>query len=105
MSNATEIIIKLKIHFSRLGIPELVIEDNGSQFACEEFKVFTKRCRFEHVKPSPLHPPSTRNVENKAQITKLLMQMTRRICNLHFRTICSESGWAMLYTFHTIQYT
>ena len=55
-SNA--IIRKLYAHFSRHGIPEVAISDNGPQFAAEEFAKFAQTWDFKHVTSSPGYPQS-----------------------------------------------
>ena len=39
---------KLKCHFARHGIPDIVISDNGPQFACEKFSNLANEWDFEH---------------------------------------------------------
>ncbi|KAL9953715.1 hypothetical protein ACROYT_G041171 [Oculina patagonica] len=43
----------LKSQFSRHGIPDQLITDNGSQFTSSEFNAFTKCYGFEHTTSSP----------------------------------------------------
>ena len=34
---------KLKHHFARHGIPDVVVSDNGPQYSSEHFKLFAKK--------------------------------------------------------------
>ena len=54
-TTSTSVIKKLKAHFSRHGIPEQLVTDNGSQFVPREFVKFTKEWDFEHLTNTPRH--------------------------------------------------
>jgi len=43
----------LKGMFSRYGVPDIVVSENGPQFASAEFTKFAKQWHFEHVTVSP----------------------------------------------------
>ena len=60
------IIEALKSVLSRHGIPEVIMSDNGLQFASEEFAGFTKGYNFHHVTSSPLFPQSNGHAERTA---------------------------------------
>ena len=45
---ASTVIKKLKCHFARQGIPDIVVSDSGPQFACEKFANFANEWGFEH---------------------------------------------------------
>ena len=45
---------KLKSHFARNGIPEIVTSDNGPQFTSSQFALFTREWGFKH-RTSSLH--------------------------------------------------
>ena len=40
--NSEEVITKMKSSFSRFGIPEEIVSDNGSQYTSREFREFAK---------------------------------------------------------------
>ena len=65
LSNTTvsTIIKKLKCHFARQGIPDIVISDNGPQFACEKFSNFASEWDFEHRPGSPGHQQTNGKAE------------------------------------------
>ena len=54
--NARRIIEKLKSIFSRHGIPNTLISDNGPQYACEKFRKFAESYTFIHTTSSPRYP-------------------------------------------------
>ena len=58
-STSISVIEALKSIFSRYGIPETVISDNGPQYSSYEFADFASSYKFRHVTSSPLFPQST----------------------------------------------
>lgn len=61
---AREVILKLKAHFARHGIPDTVMSDNGPQFTAKEFKEFSLCYQFEHKTSYPAFAQSNGKVEN-----------------------------------------
>ena len=55
-ANATGICKALKAMFARYGVPDVLMSDNGPQFASAEFASFAKKWGFEHVTSSPRYP-------------------------------------------------
>ena len=55
-TTADEVIVHPKSIFARHGIPEVVVSDNGPQYASEAFAKFAHEYQFEHVTSSPYHP-------------------------------------------------
>jgi hypothetical protein len=69
MTSAT--IIQLsKVHFSRFGVPDVVVSDNGGQFGSEEFRSFARIWDFEHTTTSPYHSQTNGKVESAVKIAK-----------------------------------
>ena len=66
------VIRQLTAMFARHGIPDVVVSDNGPQFASAEFASFAKRWRFEHVTSSPRYAQSNGKAENAVQTVKRL---------------------------------
>lgn len=72
-----EIIQNLKIIFSRHGIPETVISDNGPEYSSNLFKEFSKLWSFQHTTSSPRYPQSNGQAERSIQTIKNIMKKTR----------------------------
>ena len=60
----------LKALFARYGVPDVLVTDNGPQFASAEFVSFAKRWGFQHVTSSPHCPQSNGRVENVVKTVK-----------------------------------
>eukprot|EP00731_Ephydatia_muelleri_P014179 Em0007g1489a len=67
------IIFVLKTVFSRYGIPEQLISDNGPQFASREMNMFSTSYGFEHVMSIPHYPQENGQAERAVQTTKRLL--------------------------------
>ncbi|XP_055305757.1 uncharacterized protein K02A2.6-like [Sitodiplosis mosellana] len=57
-------ISKLREFFSRLGIPDIIVSDNGTQLKSAEFNDFTARNNIEHIFTSPGHAATNGQAEN-----------------------------------------
>jgi len=68
------VVEQLKMIFARVGIPEIVISDNGPQFSSSEFKSFSQKWNFVHVTSSPHFPQSNGEAERAVQTAKTLIQ-------------------------------
>ena len=65
-TRAQTVINKLKSYFSRHGVSETLISDNGPQFSCTLFADFCKEWNIRHTPSSPLHPqanPTERTIQ------------------------------------------
>ena len=71
---------ELKTTFARFGVPETLINDNGSQFASREFKAFAESWCFNHITTSPRYPQSNGKAENAVKTVKGIFEK------------CKESG-------------
>ena len=73
--NTSSVVIEfLKEQFSRHGIPDSLVTDNGTQFTSQEFKQFTHSWEFVHVSSSPHHPKSNGKVEAALKVAKSLLK-------------------------------
>ena len=62
-SNASTVILELKSHYARHGIPDQVMSNNGPQFVSTEFATFAKTWEFDHLPSSP----GNSNAKGKAE--------------------------------------
>ncbi|CAH8593606.1 unnamed protein product [Schistosoma haematobium] len=56
-------IMKLRQLFSRFGVPDVLVTDNGTQFTSSIFSDFCKRFGVKHVRSPPYHPQSNGQAE------------------------------------------
>ena len=61
---------KMRNSFATLGLPEMLVTDNGSVFTSSEFTNFVKRNGIRHVTSSPYHPSSNGLAERAVQTMK-----------------------------------
>ena len=64
----------MKSIFSRHGIPEEVISDNGPSYASREFAKFAQKWDFKHTTSSPRYPQSNGFAEKMVGTTKKILQ-------------------------------
>ena len=61
----------------RQGIPDVVISDNGPQFACEKFTTFASEWGFEHRPGSPGHQQTNSKAEAAVKEAKCLLRKAK----------------------------
>ena len=71
------VIQRLKAIMSGHGIPEIVVSDNGPQFASEEFARFARAYGFTLVTSSPRYPQSNGMAERAVQTVKRLWKKAK----------------------------
>ena len=64
----------MKSIFSGHGIPQIVISDNGPQYASEEYLKFVSDYQFEHITSNPHYPQSNGEAERAVQTVKSLLK-------------------------------
>ena len=69
-------ILMLKI-FARQEVPEVVLSDNGPQYASKEFKEFSESWNFHHYTSSPHHPKGNGRAEAAVKQAKRILKMSR----------------------------
>ena len=74
---SASIISHMKGQFSRHGIPETLISDNGPQFSSAEFSEFASSYNFEHTTSSPTYAQSNGLVERMVQTTKNILKKAK----------------------------
>lgn len=72
--SSSDIITKMKQIFSRHGIPEQVVSDNGPQYSSHEFEIFAKNYGFVHKTSSPRYPQSNGLAERTVQTAKNILE-------------------------------
>lgn len=70
---AAQVISKLRAHFSRYGIPQILRSDNGKQFDCAEFRALSKALDIQLISSSPDYPQSNGQAEKAVDIAKRIM--------------------------------
>ena len=73
-TTSEDIIVHLKSMFSRHGIPEIFISDNGPQYASKYFDQFAKEYEFQHRTSSPRYPQSNGEADRAVQTVKRLLR-------------------------------
>ena len=58
-TTSSEVIKHLKSFFSRHGVPQIIVSDNGPQYCATLFKDFANLYGFTHTTSSPLFPQAT----------------------------------------------
>lgn len=61
---------QLRTLFSKFGVPESIVSDNGPQFAAAEFQEFCKGNGIRHMRIAPYHPASNGLAERGVQTFK-----------------------------------
>lgn len=61
---------KLRDCFSRFGLANCIVSDNGTQFVSSEFAEFCRYNNIKHVKTAPYHPASNGAAENMVKTFK-----------------------------------
>ena len=65
---------KMKMTFSSLGLPQILVTDNGPAFSSQEFATFIKANGMKHVTSIPYHPASNGLAEKPIQTFKATMK-------------------------------
>ena len=73
-TTANVVIKAMKKNFARHGIPSECISDNGSQFACYEYKSFAKEYGFISVTSSPYYSQGNGKVESAVKVAKNILK-------------------------------
>lgn len=63
--------------FSRFGVPETIVTDNGPQFVSEEFKSFVKGFGGRHIVSAAYHPSTNGLAERFVQTMKSALRKGR----------------------------
>ena len=72
--DSSAVIVKLKSHFARYGIPDLLISDNGPHFKSSQFRQFAEEWGFQHRTSSPRYPQGNGSAEAAVKVAKSIMR-------------------------------
>lgn len=72
-TKSSTVVESMRSWFTRSRIPLLLISENATQFASENFKIFTDTWGFTHTTSSPLFPQSNGAAEREVQTAKQLL--------------------------------
>ncbi|XP_077969898.1 uncharacterized protein LOC120339406 [Styela clava] len=75
-TTTNQIIICLKRHFARHGIPKMLISDCGRNLNSSEFEKFIRDWRIQHVTSSPGHQQANGKAESSVKIFKNMLKRT-----------------------------
>ena len=56
----------------------MCMSDNGSQFSCDEFRVFSRQLNFKYITSSPKYPQSNEKVEAAVKSVKTILKKLRK---------------------------
>ena len=76
-TRANDVIIHMKSHFARHGIPREVISDSGTCYKCKEFTDFATTWGFKHTVTSPKHSQSNGLAERSVQTVKSMLKKAK----------------------------
>lgn len=69
-TTATHTVFVLNELFARIGVPKLLVSDNGPQFISEEFQIFLRSNGIKYVTSAPYHPATNSLAERFVQSLK-----------------------------------
>ncbi|KAI4899548.1 hypothetical protein NFI96_026864 [Prochilodus magdalenae] len=76
-TTASKTIQVLRSMFSRYGLPEVLVSDNGPQFVSDEFARFLKANGVKHMDSAPFHPATNGLAESFVQTFKHSLKSSR----------------------------
>ena len=77
-ADAQTLIETMKNCFSRHGIPQEIVSDNGRQYAARRFRQFTREWQIKHTFSSPRYPRSNGLAESMVKSVKRLFRKCHR---------------------------
>jgi hypothetical protein len=68
----------MKPIFATMGVPTVLISDNGTNFASSEFRQFARAWDFKHTTSSPQYPKSNGKAESGVKIMKKIFRRAKQ---------------------------
>ena len=87
-STTTQAVAKaVRVMFTRYGVPDILVTDNGPQFSSAEFASFSQKWSFEHITSSPHYPQSNGKAENAVKTVKRLFKKCEKAGLSEYRAL------------------
>ena len=99
---ASDTILELRDIFSALGLPDMIVTDNGPTFTSSDFRSFMSHNGIKHVTVSPYHPSSNGLAERGVQTFKSAMikiktgSIREKVCKFLTRYRCTPHSTTSL---------
>ncbi|GFO50278.1 endogenous retrovirus group k member 6 pol protein [Plakobranchus ocellatus] len=99
---ASDTILELRDIFSTLGLPEIIVTDNGPTFTSFQFRSFMSKNGIKHVTVSPYHPSSNGLAERSVQTFKKAMikiktgSLKEKVCKFLTKCRCTPHSTTSL---------
>lgn len=84
-TTTTKTIQVLRGLFSRYGLPEVLVSDNGPQFTSHEFESFMKGNGVKHIRSAPFHPSTNGLAERFVQTFKQSLKRSTGTMSIQHR--------------------
>ncbi|KAL6457444.1 hypothetical protein MHYP_G00344070 [Metynnis hypsauchen] len=84
-TTASKTIQVLRGLFSRYGLPEVLVSDNGPQFTSSEFETFMKSNGVKHIRSAPFHPSTNGLAERFVQTFKHSLKRSTGTASIQHR--------------------
>ena len=76
-AHSRKIIVTLGQMFSKFGIPDTFMSDNGPHFSSVEFRSFAGKWNFNHITSSPTYPKSNGLIECQVKAVKSILHKSK----------------------------
>lgn len=84
-TSSKKTIEELRSMFSRYGLPQQLVRDNGPQLVSEEFETFMVENGIQHIKSAPYHPATNGLAERFVQTMKHALKSSQGSKSLNRR--------------------